>query len=47
MCYNPGLVRDKPLGTPAFVKLVYYGDGDDNDDVVSYNNEDDDHRHHN
>ena len=23
MCYNPTLVRDKPLGTPASVKLVY------------------------
>ena len=22
MCYNPPLVRDKPLGTPASVKLV-------------------------
>ena len=24
MCYNPGLVRDKPLGAPASVKLIYY-----------------------
>ena len=24
MCYNPGLVRDKPLGVPAYVKLLYY-----------------------
>ena len=24
MCYNPPLVRDKPLGAPAFVKLVYW-----------------------
>ena len=24
MCYNPALVRDKPLGAPASVKLVYY-----------------------
>ena len=23
MCYNPPRVRDKPLGAPAFVKLVY------------------------
>ena len=23
MCYNPPLVRDKPLGVPAFVKLIY------------------------
>ena len=23
-CYNPQLVRDKPLGVPAFVKLVYF-----------------------
>ena len=23
MCYNPSLVRDKPLGAPIFVKLVY------------------------
>ena len=23
MCYNPPLVRDKPLGVPASVKLVY------------------------
>ena len=23
MCYNPPLVRDKPLGAPVFVKLVY------------------------
>ena len=23
MCYNPPIVRDKPLGAPAFVKLVY------------------------
>ena len=23
MCYNPGLVRDKPLGVSASVKLVY------------------------
>ena len=24
MCYNPGLVHEKPLGAPASVKLVYY-----------------------
>ena len=24
MCYNPSLVRDKPLGAPAFMKLVSY-----------------------
>ena len=24
MCYNPALVRDKPLGAPASVKRVYY-----------------------
>ena len=24
MCYNPSLVHDKPLGAPAFVKLVDY-----------------------
>ena len=24
MCYNPPLVRDKPLGAYAFVKLVYW-----------------------
>ena len=24
MCNNSGLVRDKPLGAPAYVKLVYY-----------------------
>ena len=24
MCYSPPLVRDKLLGAPAFVKLVYY-----------------------
>ena len=23
MCYNPALVRDKPLGAPASVKPVY------------------------
>ena len=23
MCYNLGLVRDKPLGAPAYVKLIY------------------------
>ena len=23
MCYNSPLVRDKPLGVPAFVKLFY------------------------
>ena len=23
MCYNPALVRDKPIGAPASVKLVY------------------------
>ena len=23
MCYNPGLVRNKPLGVAAYVKLVY------------------------
>ena len=23
MCYNPPLIRDKPLGAPAFMKLVY------------------------
>ena len=23
MCYNPALVRDKPLGVPASVELVY------------------------
>ena len=23
MCYNPSPIRDKPLGAPAFVKLVY------------------------
>ena len=23
MCYNPPLVRGKPLGAPTFVKLVY------------------------
>ena len=23
MCYDPALVRDKPLGAPASVKLVY------------------------
>ena len=27
MCYDPPLVRDKPLGAPAFVKLLYYTDG--------------------
>ena len=27
MCYNPALVRDKPLGAPASVKLVYSGAG--------------------
>ena len=25
MCYDPELVCDKPLGTPASVKLVYLG----------------------
>ena len=25
MCYIPGPFRDKPLGAPASVKLVYYG----------------------
>ena len=25
MCYDPPLVRDKPLGAPAFVKLIYLG----------------------
>ena len=30
MCYNPQLVRDKPLGAAAFVNLVYhYGSHDD------------------
>ena len=24
MCYNPGLVHDKPLWSSAYVKLVYY-----------------------
>ena len=24
MCYNPALVRNKPAGAPASVKLVYY-----------------------
>ena len=24
MCYNPVLVRDKPLGSPTSVKRVYY-----------------------
>ena len=24
MCYNPSLVRDKPLEAPAFVKLLYF-----------------------
>ena len=24
MCYNPPLVRDKPLGAPAFVNLVHW-----------------------
>ena len=24
MCYNPALVRDKPLGAPASVKQVYW-----------------------
>ena len=24
MCYNPALVRDKPLGAPTSVKLVIY-----------------------
>ena len=24
MCHNPAPVRDKPLGAPASVKLVYY-----------------------
>ena len=24
MCHNPALVRDKPLGVPASVNLVYY-----------------------
>ena len=24
MCHNPGLVRDKPLGVPTSVKLVYW-----------------------
>ena len=24
MCYNPALVRDKALGAPASVKLVYH-----------------------
>ena len=24
MCYNPPLVRDKPLGAQASVKLVYW-----------------------
>ena len=24
MCYNPLLVRDKMLGVPAFVKLIYF-----------------------
>ena len=23
MCYDPPLVRDKPLGAPASVKLIY------------------------
>ena len=23
MCYNPALIRDKPLGAPASVKQVY------------------------
>ena len=27
MCYNPSLVRDKPLGAPAYVKLVYCLEG--------------------
>ena len=27
MCYNPPLVRDKPLGAPAFWKLVYFAEG--------------------
>ena len=26
MFNNPPLVRDKPLGAPAFVKLVYYSE---------------------
>ena len=24
MCHNTTLVRDKPLGAPTYVKLVYY-----------------------
>ena len=24
MCYYPGLVRDKQLGAPAYVKLVFW-----------------------
>ena len=24
MCYNPALVRDEPVGSPASVKRVYY-----------------------
>ena len=24
MCHNPPLIRDKPLGVPASVKLVYW-----------------------
>ena len=27
MCYNPRVVRDKPLGAPAYVKLVYLARG--------------------
>ena len=23
MCYNPRLVHDKPLGAPAFAKLIF------------------------
>ena len=26
MCYNPPVVRDKPLGAPAFVRPVYFDD---------------------
>ena len=29
MCYNPMLVRDKPLEAPKFVKLVYIIPGHD------------------
>ena len=27
MCYNPALVRDKPLGSPVSVKRVYWISG--------------------